>query len=103
MQCDINIYIFMYDVYFAYSVVRHNFPGERQVYIEARFGGLEVTLGDEHGDILSADMTGMCNTLHVMKEPIFDALVNDKIEICMVHMLIKIHHMFKLHCAYFYM
>ena len=34
------------------------FPGERQVYVEARFGGLEVTLGDEHGDILSADMTG---------------------------------------------
>ena len=35
-------------------------PGEREMYIEATFGGLEVTLGDEHGDILSADMTGTC-------------------------------------------
>eukprot|EP00731_Ephydatia_muelleri_P024526 Em0016g797a len=40
------------------KAVRSGLPGERQVYIEARFGGLEVTLGDEHGDILSADMTG---------------------------------------------
>ena len=44
--------------YMYLSAVRSGLPGERQVYIEARFGGLEVTLGDEHGDILSADMTG---------------------------------------------
>ena len=31
------------------------------MYAEARFGGLEVTLGDEQGDILSADMTGTFN------------------------------------------
>ena len=35
------------------------------MYIEARFGGLEVTLGDEHGDILSADMTGMTFSIMV--------------------------------------
>ena len=40
------------------AVVRQHLPGEREVYIEARFGGLEVTLGDEHGDVLSADMMG---------------------------------------------
>ena len=40
------------------SVVRRHLPGERAMYIEATFGGLEVTLGDEHGDILSADITG---------------------------------------------
>ena len=38
--------------------MKHHLPGEREMYIEATFGGLEVTLGDEHGDILSADMTG---------------------------------------------
>ena len=43
------------------SVARQRLPGEREVYVEARFGGLEVTLGDEHGDILSADMTGIHN------------------------------------------
>ena len=47
------------------SVVRSGLPGERQVYIEARFGGLELTLGDEHGDILSADMTGTVHTSHL--------------------------------------
>ena len=35
------------------------YSGERDMYLEARFGGLEVTLGDEHGDILSANMTGI--------------------------------------------
>ena len=39
--------------------MRKHLPNEREMYIEARFGGLEVTLGDEHGDILSADMTGI--------------------------------------------
>ena len=34
-------------------------PDEREMYIEARFGGLVVTLGDEHGDILSADVSGV--------------------------------------------
>ena len=42
------------------SAVRQHLPGEREMYIEARFGGLEVIVGDEHGDILSADMTGTC-------------------------------------------
>ena len=45
----------------AVSVAKQRLPGEREVYVEARFGGLEVTLGDEHGDILSADMTGTCD------------------------------------------
>ena len=50
------------------SAVRQHLPGEREMYIEARFGGLEVIVGDEHGDILSADMTGnvcVCEILHV--------------------------------------
>ena len=34
------------------------------MYIEAKFGGLEVTVGDEQGDILSADMTGTCCMLY---------------------------------------
>ena len=29
------------------------------MYIEAKFGGLGVTLGDENGDILSANMIGV--------------------------------------------
>ena len=33
------------------------------MYIEAKFGGLEVTVGDEQGDILSADMTGIACTI----------------------------------------
>ena len=41
------------------SVARQHLPNEREMYVEARFGGLEVTLGDEQGYILSADMTGM--------------------------------------------
>ena len=40
-------------------VVRQHHPGEREIYIEARFGGLEVTVGDENEDIFCADMTGM--------------------------------------------
>ena len=40
------------------SVARQHLPGERKVYIEAKFGGLEVIFGDEHGEMLSADMTG---------------------------------------------
>ncbi|KAL5484368.1 hypothetical protein EMCRGX_G020849 [Ephydatia muelleri] len=50
------------------KVVRSGLPGERQVYIEARFGGLEVTLGDEHGDILSADMTDLNTTISMLEE-----------------------------------
>ena len=46
------------------SVARQHLPGEREVYIEAKFGGLEVTVGDEQGDILSADMTGTCCMLY---------------------------------------
>ena len=45
--------------------MRKHLPNEREMYIEARFGGLEVTLGDEHGDILSADMTGMTFSIMV--------------------------------------
>ena len=41
-------------------VVRQHLPGEREMYIEARFGGLEVTFGDEHEDVLRANMTGKC-------------------------------------------
>ena len=40
--------------------MRQHLPGEREVYIEARFGGLEVTFGD----ILSADMTGNVHGLY---------------------------------------
>ena len=63
---SISLCIGMFLFYFVckYSVVRQHLPGERLVYVEARFGGLEVTLGDELGYILSADMTGMWNTLH---------------------------------------
>ena len=43
-------------------VVKQHLPDERELYIEARFGGLEVTLGDEHGDILSADLMGTLHT-----------------------------------------
>eukprot|EP00731_Ephydatia_muelleri_P036267 Em0227g1a len=50
------------------KAVRSGLPGERQVYIEARFGGLEVTLGDEHGDILSADMTDLNTTISMLEE-----------------------------------
>ena len=49
------------------AVRSQSLPGEREVYVEARFGGLEVTLGDEHGDILSADITGIyCVHVHVL-------------------------------------
>ena len=40
-------------------VIRQRHPGERELYIEARFGGLEMTVGDENEDIFGADMTGM--------------------------------------------
>ena len=40
------------------SVAKQHLPGEREVYIEARFGGLEMIVGDEHGEMLSANMIG---------------------------------------------
>ena len=60
------------------SVVRQHLPDERELYIEARFGGLEVTLGDEHGDILSAEMMGTFTLLkplqHRLKNNLRDAV-----------------------------
>ena len=40
------------------SVARQHLPNERRVYVEARFGGLEVTLEDEHGEMIGANMIG---------------------------------------------
>ena len=86
--------------------MRQHLPGEREMYIEATFGGLEVTLGDEHGDILSADITGMCmyDTLHAygyeciymlcMKEPGSYILIrpyNVDIFTIRMYMLMKFH------------
>lgn len=42
------------------ALVAQHFPGERGIYVQAKFGGLEVTLGDEDGDIMTADITGIC-------------------------------------------
>ena len=78
------------------SVVRQHLPGERQVYIEATFCGLEVTIGDEHGDILGANMTGMCmyGTLHM------NAFTCHERNMCVINNAIQCGHFYDVHLLY---